>query len=111
LNHGFHGFHGSEILHPRHFLKTNSTEANEGNEVPIPNRDRFLCSLLSKRTPYHYRKKSRISDKILLTVVFSSFPSFPSVQNPVGCGFAPLAWNTRKTSPKPIFIVTRLNLP
>jgi len=31
--------------------------------------------------PYHYMKKSRISDKIFLTVVASSFPSFPSVQN------------------------------
>jgi hypothetical protein len=38
----------------------------------------------------HYRKKRRISDKIFLTVVFSSFPSFPSVRSCFGCGFAAL---------------------
>jgi len=42
LNHGFHGFHGLRILAPRRHRNTISTEANEGNKVPILYRDSFV---------------------------------------------------------------------
>ena len=40
--------HGLRIRHPRRPGKAIST-ANEGNEVPIPNRDRSFCSLLCRK--------------------------------------------------------------